>query len=523
MELRAKEKQEYNSWLSEKAAIKRQGPQQENPITQRKRIKNLLLPGHETLFFKYYFNHLIDCDFAYFQKRDVKYIAGHKDTFAVMEWPREHAKSVIWDIMMPLYLKARGELSGMVIASSNESKADALLSDIQSELMFNIRYINDFGPQYNQGKWTDGQFSTIDGIGFWAFGRGQSPRGLRELDKRPNYAVADDIDDKVLVRNEARVDDTVNWVLEDLYGALPITGSRLLIIGNRIHKKSVLAKIVGDVENDDPEREGIYHSKVFALENPKTHKKELGPKGVPAWKRFTKTQLECKFKRMGKIRALREYFHEHTEEGTIFTEDQLPWTDILPLGQYDALITYNDPSYRKSATSDCKAIVLMGKKGRYYDIIDIFCRQCSTAEMVRAHYSIAAQVPGNLKITHWMEANFIQDMMLEAYWNYGEENPPALRIRGDKRSKPDKEVRIENLSPLTEQCFIRFNKELKHKPDMQELRHQFLGFPNTKIHDDGPDAIEGGIYKLDKKKGKNKGNRKIKIGQYTRDLNRSIF
>ena len=32
---------------------------------------------------------------------------------------------------------------------------------------------------------------------------------------------------------------------------------------------------------------------------------------------------------------------------------------------------------------------------------------------------------------------------------------------------------------------------------MQELRQQFLGFPDAS-HDDGPDAVEGAIYKLNK-------------------------
>ena len=68
---------------------------------------------------------------------------------------------------------------------------------------------------------------------------------------------------------------------------------------------------------------------------------------------------------------------------------------------------------------------------------------------------------------------------------------------GDKRNKPDKVERIENLSAFTERGRIRFNKALKHSPDMQELRQQFLGFPDAP-HDDGPDAVEGGIYKLNK-------------------------
>ena len=519
-----REKQEYDEWLKEKAAIKRESPEaKETEQARVARVAELLKPGNECKFFNYYFAHLIDCDFAYFHKRDVKELVNTHDFFGVMEYPREHAKSIIYDVMVPMLLKARGLLSGMMIASANFDKAAGLLGDLQAELMFNKRYIADFGEQYNLGKWKDGHFATTDGVGFWAFGRGQSPRGTREAEKRPNYGVWDDIDDKGLCKNEERVNETVDWLLEDFYGAMPITGSKLVGVGNRIHKKSVLAKMVGDIEEGDPKREGLYHSKVFALENKRTHKKDLSPRGVPAWNRYTKLQITEKMKRMGWRRGLREYFHEHIVEGKTFKEEHLPWADVLPLKEYDLLITYNDPSYKNTMTSDFKAIVLIGKVGRYFDIIDCFVRQCTTAEMVRGHYEIASQIPDGLSVKHYMEANFIQDLMLEEYYRYGDENPPMLRIRGDKRKKPDKEVRIENLTPLTEPCYIRFNRQHKQKPDMIELRYQFLGFPAKGVHDDGPDAVEGAVYILDKKKGRKQKSGRTRTGKYSHKQGRSAY
>jgi len=522
--MRLKEKQEYEAWLQEKAAIKRLSPEsRENDGQKKKRIADLLAPGNETKFFKYYFSHLADAEFGYFHKKDVKHIVEHPDVFAMLEYPREHAKSILCDIMLPMLLKAKGELSGMMLSSANQQKANTLLADIQAELMFNQRYIADFGEQYNQGAWKDGHFTTTDGVGFWAFGRGVSPRGTRKSDKRPNYGVFDDIEDSTLVRNESRVLEVVDWILGDFFGAMPIKGSRLIGAGNRTHKRGVVAHIVGDIEPDDPKRDGLYHSKVFALENPRTRKKDISEKGVPAWKeRYTREMILEKMRKMGWRIALRELFHEHIVEGKTFKEEHLPWVECLPLTAYDALITYNDPSYKANRTSDFKSIVLVGKKGRHYDIIDCFVRQCTTAEMVRGHYYLASNIPSHMDCRHYMEANFIQDLMMEEYWRVGEEQGTTLRIRGDKRKKPDKTVRIENLTPLTEQCFIRFNKAMKHKPDMQELRAQFLGFPDAD-HDDGPDSVEGAVWLLDKKKGKNRNSEGFKTGQYARSNNRSIY
>ncbi len=524
--MKLKERQEYDAWLKEKEAIKRLSPEaKESETVRKKRIERLLKVGNEPEFAKYYCSHLALSEFAYFQKRDMKVVSENPDLMALMEYPREHAKSTIFGVIEPMILIARKDFSGMVVGSATETKANKLLADLQSELMFNKRFIADFGEQYGGGKWTDGYFVSTQGYGFWAFGRRESPRGIKEAAFRPKYGLIDDLDDKTLVKNEPLVDEALDWVFEDFYGCLPITGSRLIMIGNRIHRKSVLAKFAGDIEEGDPIREGLYHSKVYALENPRTHKMDLTANGVPAWKeRYTYEMLWKKINRMGRRSGLKEYFHQHIIMGKVFKEEHLPWADMLQLSAYDSLVTYNDPSYKKSMTSDCKAIVLMGKKGRFYDIIDVFDRQCTTPEMVRGHYGIARQIPNHLAVPHWMEANFIQDLMLEEYWRYGEENPPSLRIRGDKRKKPDKTARIENLTALTEQCFIRFNRQLKHKSDMITLRDQFLGFPDSRIKDDGPDAVEGAVWKLDKKKGKTgRGEAMARTGQFARNAERSIY
>ena len=80
--------------------------------------------------------------------------------------------------------------------------------------------------------------------------------------------------------------------------------------------------------------------------------------------------------------------------------------------------------------------------------------------------------------------------------------------------------RIENLSAYTERGRIRFNRAKKHSPDMQELRQQFLGFPDYP-HDDGPDAVEGAVYKLNKPTFKqSKGIRAVK---YTTNKKRRLW
>ena len=93
---------------------------------------------------------------------------------------------------------------------------------------------------------------------------------------------------------------------------------------------------------------------------------------------------------------------------------------------------------------------------------------------------------------YYMESNFLQDLLLDEFTKEGETRGQHLPIRGDKRSKPNKYLRIENLAPLFERGLIRISELIRQSPDCVEFVNQLLGFPYG--HDDAPDALEGGIF-----------------------------
>lgn len=512
--LNRNEQKAYQEFLALCERIEKQTAniKKESPEQQEKR--KTVLVNDFVKFCKYYFGHYMDSEFGWFHKKAAKQIINDPNGFTILEWPREHAKSVFVNIFMPIFLYARGDLHGMVVASANADKAKTLLADIQAEFEANQLLINDFGNITKLGDWQSGQFSTSDGVGFWAFGRGQSPRGIRKADKRPNYAVIDDIDDKQIVKNDQRVKEAVDWVLEDLYGALSIKGSRLVVAGNRIHKKSILAHLVGDVENGDAKRKGITHIKVYAIETPR-HAKASAQNGRPAWKeRYTLKELNDKITIMGYRASRREYFHEHIEEGNVFKNEWIRWGRTKKVANYDHVILYIDPSFKDTKKNDYKALVVIGKHGSNIDIIDAWVRQASVKSMVAATYDRYDMHESHMQ--YYMEANFMQDILLDDFYLEGDKRGYNLPIRGDKRKKPDKYGRIENLSPLFERGLITFNERKRKDPDMQTLLQQILGFPTG--HDDGPDALEGGIFKLQAKGRSSKF--KNRTGRFKKNNNR---
>ena len=69
----------------------------------------------------------------------------------------------------------------------------------------------------------------------------------------------------------------------------------------------------------------------------------------------------------------------------------------------------------------------------------------------------------------------------------------------DRRKKPDKFARIEAISPLWERGLVWYNEKLRNDTDMRAGIEQTLAFERgSRAHDDGPDADEGAIYKLQK-------------------------
>ncbi|MEE1309482.1 MAG: hypothetical protein UHJ41_05240, partial [Bacteroidaceae bacterium] len=361
-----------------------------------------------------------------------------------------------------------------------EESAIGLLSDIQAELEFNQRIIADFGEQKAVGNWQEGQFVTQSDVAFFARGRGQSPRGLRYKEARPDYIVIDDLDDDELCRNEKRVKDLTDWVKEALFGALDVGRGRFIMVGNLISKNSVLANIAAT--------KGVYVSEIKAVDKD----------GEPVWKeKWTKEEAEEAAAFMGYRSWQKEMMHNPIKDGTIFRHDWIRYKKVLPLHKYEMLVCYTDPSFKSTTANDYKASRLWGKIGNELHLIDCYVRQDTVSGMVRWLYNLYESLPENVSVRFFMEANFMQDIILDEFTTEGNLRGYQLPILPDKRKKPEKIQRIEAISPLWERGFVFYNEALKDTSDMQVGIEQTLSLERgSRVHDDAPDADEGAIWYL---------------------------
>ena len=464
----------------------------ESPTQKDKRIKRL--QKDYAAFCEYYFPHFLTLrdkttgevirtvHNAPFHNSAALKVKNTPNLKAVFKWPRGHAKSIHFDIFLPLWLMFQPKrlINVMVVVGKSEESAIGLLSDIQAELEFNQRIIADFGEQKAVGNWQEGQFVTQSDVAFFARGRGQSPRGLRYKEARPDYIVIDDLDDDELCRNEKRVKDLTDWVKEALFGALDVGRGRFIMVGNLISKNSVLANIAAT--------KGVYVSEIKAVDKD----------GEPVWKeKWTKEEAEEAAAFMGYRSWQKEMMHNPIKDGTIFRHDWIRYKKVLPLHKYEMLVCYTDPSFKSTTANDYKASRLWGKIGNELHLIDCYVRQDTVSGMVRWLYNLYESLPENVSVRFFMEANFMQDIILDEFTTEGNLRGYQLPILPDKRKKPEKIQRIEAISPLWERGFVFYNEALKDTSDMQVGIEQTLSLERgSRVHDDAPDADEGAIWYL---------------------------
>lgn len=201
----------------------------------------------------------------------------------------------------------------------------------------------------------------------------------------------------------------------------------------------------------------------------------------------------------------KEYMNNPIKEGSVFRKDWIRWKRMLPLNKYDEIVAYCDPSFKGSTKNDYKAIKVWGKVGTELHHLYAFVRQCSVSEMVRWFYDLHERFPEDVICEYYIEANFLQDIILDEFTIEGKLRGYQLPIQADRRKKPDKFARIEAVSPLWERGFIYYNEELQNDPDMLVGIEQTLSMEReaARMMTDRTLTREPSIYSSDIQENKN--------------------
>jgi phage terminase large subunit-like protein len=484
-------KQVLEIWEEFRANIVASTPidKSETPSQQKARIKNLEA-DHEA-WFKYYFPNFYQSDPAPFHVRATKRIMSNPEWYEVRNWSRELAKStrsMMEDLKQLLTKKKKYKL----LISNSFDNACRLMMPYMLSLESNQRIINDYGLQQRPGRWETGDITTRAGFSIRALGAGQSPRGTRKDEVRPDIIEFDDFDTDEECRNPEIISKKWKWVEQ-------------AVIPTRSISKSTLIRWNGNVISKDC---CILKAQEFADHVDTVNIRDA--KGKSTWpSKNTEAHINRVLSQISYFSQQKEYFNNPIDEGTVFKE--MAYKRIPALNQFKFLVCYTDPSFKESKKNDYKAVVLVGLlKGEYY-IIKAFVEQTSTAKMVDWYYQVMELVAGKTAVYYFCEGGLIQELVMKAISDYATKRGRYIPMKSDDRKKPDKFSRIESLlEPLNSNGKLYLNEAERDNLHMKVLVDQFKALgPGSRAHDDAPDAVEGAVFIINNKIKNDVGNTKI--------------
>ncbi len=159
--MRLTDRQSLEKWDAHRKAIERSTDVPIEDEATRAARKKRLANDFEA-FSKYYFPNYASAPFAKFQLKFAKKVIASDNIYIVRAWAREHAKSVVSGLFLPMFLKFTGRLSNMLLVSHSYDNACELLMPIMLNLESNQRIIADYGVQKGFRGWEMGRFLTND-------------------------------------------------------------------------------------------------------------------------------------------------------------------------------------------------------------------------------------------------------------------------------------------------------------------------------------------------------------------------
>nr|DAX33927.1 MAG TPA: Large Terminase [Caudoviricetes sp.] len=460
----------------------------ESAISKLKRIKEY--EANDEVWFRYYFPNFYTSEPAEFHLKSTKKVMNNAEYYLVRSWARELSKSGR-TMMEVLKLCLTGKKRNVLLVSNSFDNANRLLMPYMVNLERNNRIINDYGTQKKIGSWESGEFTTRKGVAFRAIGAGQSPRGTRNNEIRPDVILIDDIDTDDDCRNSEIIEQRVKWIEQALIPTRSLSNPLLIIAcGNIIADYCCITEMGAKADS-------------WEVVNVRDEN------GKSTWpQKNTEENIDRVLSTISYESMQKEYYNNPMDGGKAFKNivDKAPFN----LKHCDYVVIYADPatSNSESKKSSSKAVGIIANKGMEYSVHKAWVNQMSNASFVDYLFEayLICKNAGVEPIYIYIENNtlqnpFYEQVFLPMIYKKSLELNIALPIRPDERKKPEKWARIEGkLEPLVRLERLTFNIKEKDNPHMQRLKAQFKNANAKAKLLDGPDMVEGAITIIDNKR-----------------------
>lgn len=231
-----------------------------NKIIHNQKLRKQLAFRSHFWFFHLYLSHYVEYPTADFQKEMFSITEDKNIQQAVIVAFRGSAKSTIFSLSYPLWaILGNPQMKLIVLLSQTSNQVKMVLKNIRRELEINDLLRKDFGKlDVGTDEWKSNSI-VIEKYGarISALSTGESIRGIRHLNYRPELIICDDIEDLQSVKNKEMRDKTSSWFLGDV---LPIgaENTKVIVVGNLLHEDSLIVRLKEKI--DQKEFSGIFRS-----------------------------------------------------------------------------------------------------------------------------------------------------------------------------------------------------------------------------------------------------------------------
>ena len=168
------------------------------------------------------------------------------EKYVAIAAPRGHAKSTSVTLSYTLASLLFRGASYIIVVSDSATQSEQFLGDIARELFENEIIADHFGSprclKRNEGD-IIAEFADGVQVRVQAKGAGQSLRGLKWNNKRPDLVVVDDLEDDEAVLNKDRREKLRKWFFSALLPMMSATG-RVRMVGTILHLDSLLESLM---------------------------------------------------------------------------------------------------------------------------------------------------------------------------------------------------------------------------------------------------------------------------------------
>lgn len=464
----------------------------------------LYLEDHPIEWMQYFFPKYAKYEFADFQKKAIHRLLNNPEWYEVLSWSRELAKSTIIFFCV-MYLVLTGKKKNVLLISNSLENARRLLAPYKGNFEGNQRIKAYYGEQQTLGDWTQDEFIIKKGAAFRAIGAGQSPRGSRNEEIRPDVIIPDDFDTDEECENPDIIEKKWKWFEKAVYPTRSISEPLLVCwAGNVIAENCCVARAGKMADHWD-----IINIRMVDINNP--YPVQDFSEGKSVWKqKNSEAHIDRVLSKISMIAVMGEYFNNPISEGTVFKN--IKYGRIPPLKKFSYLVIYGDPTQSeskgtsKNKKGSRKAVWLLGVLGDNLYVIRGFIGKPTNYEFITWFFLLYEWVKGVVPVYTLIECNTLQKPFYEQVFKkhlaeIRKERKSLLTVSPDESRKLDKARRIEaDLEPINRDGRLILNEKEKGDPNMIELNNEFKYFTMAlKYPADGIDCVQGGFKFIEQK------------------------